>query len=164
MKKSNVIKSIFAVCILLVTSCKKQNLLPTTDAETTKNEFANLKEEIELESENFVIAFNKGDSIRISNFYAKDAKMMLPNEKAVTSREKIRSVFHHWFQAGTPTFTMKTIDIWGNDEMMIAEKEFSFSDEKGTIIDSGKSLEYYIKEDGDWKIFRDCYNSDFPEK
>ncbi|MBP6100211.1 MAG: nuclear transport factor 2 family protein [Flavobacterium sp.] len=164
MKKSNVIMCIFAVCILSVISCKKQNLLPSTDAETSKTEFANLREEIETISEDFVIAFNKADSTRLSSYYAKEAKMMLPNEKAVSGREKIKSVFHSWFKVGTPTFTMQTVDVWGNEEMMIAEKSFTFSDEKGTIIDSGKSLEYYIKEEGEWKIFRDCYNSDFPVK
>jgi ketosteroid isomerase-like protein len=164
MKKSNVIKSIFAVCILLVIGCKKQNLLPSTDAETTKNECANLREEIEVVSEDFVIAFNKADSVRLSNFYAKEAKLLLPNAKAATGRKQILSVIHGWLQQGNATFTMQTVDVWGNDEMMIAEKSFAFSDEKGAIIDSGKSLEYYVKEEGEWKIFRDCYNSDFPAK
>lgn len=149
-------------CMLLIISCKKQNLLPSTDRETSQNEFANLNADVEIISQYFVIAFNKADSTKLSNLYAKDAKMFLPNQKAVQGRKNIKTAFHHLFKDGVPTFTMKTNGVWGNDELLIAEKEYTLSDIKGNILDTGKSLEYYIKEDNTWKIYRDCINSDMP--
>jgi hypothetical protein len=58
--------------------------------------------------------------------------------------------------------TIKPIEVWGNEEMMTVEQEWKFTDKKGKIIDRGKSLELWKIEDGEWKIFRDCFNSDLP--
>jgi ketosteroid isomerase-like protein len=35
-------------------------------------------------------------------------------------------------------------------------------DKDGKQIDKGKYIVLWKKEDGKWKLFRDCYNSDLP--
>jgi len=45
---------------------------------------------------------------------------------------------------------------------MTAEKEYTFTDKDGKVVDKGKSLEVFKMEDGVWKLHRDCYNSDLP--
>jgi len=161
MKKMNLIKVVLVALILINLSCKK-----TEDSATvvTKPDFdlTTAKEAIVTAGETFVIGMNKGDSITLANCYTTDAKMMGPNAKSVIGRTEIRKVFSKWIKAGMPTFTMKTIDIWGNEEMMVAEEEWAFSDKDGKILDSGKSIELFKMEDGKWRLYRDCYNSDLP--
>ncbi|POY40638.1 hypothetical protein C3L50_03840 [Flavobacterium alvei] len=160
MKKMNFIKIILAALILISFSCKKA----AESIETAKTTFdlEAAKSAIESAGENFVIAFNKGDSIGLANCYTTDAKMMGPNEKSIIGRPAIQKVFSSWIKSGTPTFTMKTIEVWGNEDLMAAEEEWTFSDKNGKILDSGKSIELFKMEDGKWRLYRDCYNSDMP--
>ena len=55
-----------------------------------------------------------------------------------------------------------TSEVWGNEDLMAAEEEWAFSDKNGKILDSGKSIELFKMEDGKWRLYRDCYNSDMP--
>jgi ketosteroid isomerase-like protein len=160
MKKMQAIKIILVALILVTTSCKKETEA-TTEVKPTFN-LDEAKTAIETAGQTFVIAMNKGDSITLANCYTTDAKMMGPNEKAIVGRPAIQKVFSGWIKSGMPTFTMKTIEIWGNEEMMAAEEEWAFSDKDGKILDSGKSIELFKMEDGKWRMFRDCYNSDLP--
>lgn len=160
MKKTNVIKVILVALIIVIISCKK-----TEEASTEikpKFDLSIAKEAIETAGQTFVIAMNKGDSIILANCYTADAKMMSPNTKSIIGRTEIRKVFSNWIKTGMPTFTMKTIDIWGNEDMMVAEEEWAFSDKEGKTLDSGKSIELFKMENGKWRIYRDCYNSDLP--
>jgi ketosteroid isomerase-like protein len=160
MRKTHLLKVLLATLILVSFSCKKE-----TEASSEMKPAFNLEEAkaaIETAGQTFVMAMNKGDSITLANCYTKDAKMMGPNEKAVIGRPAIQKVFSGWIKGGMPTFTMKTIEIWGNEEMMVAEEEWAFSDKDGKILDSGKSIELFKMEDGKWRMFRDCYNSDLP--
>jgi ketosteroid isomerase-like protein len=160
MRKIHLVKVFLATLILLTLSCKKETVA-TTEVKSAFN-LDEAKEAIETAGQTFVIAMNKGDSITLAKCYTTDAKMMGPNEKAVIGRPAIQKVFSDWIKGGMPTFTMKTIEIWGNEEMMAAEEEWTFSDKDGKILDSGKSIELFKMEDGKWRMFRDCYNSDLP--
>ncbi len=160
MKKMYPIKIILVVLLLATSSCKKETEA-TTEVTSTFN-LEEAKAAIETAGQTFVIAMNKGDSITLANCYTTDAKMMGPNEKAIVGRPAIQKVFSGWIKSGMPTFTMKTVAIWGKEEMMAAEEEWAFSDKDGKILDSGKSIELFKMEDGKWRMFRDCYNSDLP--
>jgi ketosteroid isomerase-like protein len=160
MRKTHLIKVILVTLILVTISCKKGTATTTE----VKPSFIldEAKAAIETAGQTFVIALNKGDSITLANCYTTDAKMMGPNEKAVIGRPAIQKVFSSWIKGGMPTFTMKTVEIWGNEEMMEAEEEWAFSDKDGKILDSGKSIEIFKMEDGKWRLYRDCYNSNLP--
>lgn len=160
MKKTNLIKVLLVALIFVTISCKKETVT-TTEVKTTFN-LDEAKAAIEAAGQTFVIAVNKGDSIAVANCYTTDAKMMGPNEKAIVGRPAIKKVFGNWIKSGMPTLTMKTVEIWGNEELMAAEEEWAFSDKDGKILDSGKSIELFKMENGKWKMFRDCYNSDMP--
>ena len=160
MKKMYPIKIILVVLLLATSSCKKETEA-TTEVTSTFN-LEEAKAAIETAGQTFVIAMNKGDSITLANCYTTDAKMMGPNEKAIVGRPAIQKVFSGWIKSGMPTFTMKTVAIWGKEEMMAAEEEWAFSDKDGKILDSGKSIELFKMEHGKWRMFRDCYNSDLP--
>jgi ketosteroid isomerase-like protein len=161
MKKINSIKILLATLILLTISCKKIEIplgattKPAFDVEAAKND-------IVTASETYVIALNKGDSIGVANCYTTDAKMMGPNEKSIIGRPAIQKNFSNWIKSGMPTFTMKTIEVWGNEDFMVAEEEWAFSNKEGKILDSGKSIELFKMQDEKWRLYRDCYNSDLP--
>jgi ketosteroid isomerase-like protein len=161
MKKMETIKVVLVALILVTFSCKKAEDSASAEVKVAFD-LVEAKDAIETAGETFVMAMNKGDSITLANCYTTDAKMMGPNAKSVIGRTAIRKVFSDWIKSGMPTFTMKTIEIWGNEEMMAAEEEWAFSDKDGKILDFGKSIELFKMENGKWRMYRDCYNSDMP--
>lgn len=160
MKKMHLLKMIVVALIMVMLSCKKE-AEAAPEVKSTFN-LDEAKAAIETAGQTFVIAMNKGDSITLGKCYTTDAKMMGPNDKAVIGRPAIQKAFSTWIKGGMPTFTMKTIEIWGNEEIMAAEEEWTFSDKEGKILDSGKSIELFKMEDGKWRLYRDCYNSNLP--
>jgi uncharacterized protein (TIGR02246 family) len=159
MKKMIAIKSILLVVILFSLSCKKPK---SSQGEEEVFDMVTAKTAIETQGMKFVDALNKGDAASVANCYSQDAKLMLPNEKAIIGRENIQNKVTEWIKSGMPTFEMKTVDVWGDENQMVAEEEWRFISKDGKIVDTGKSLELFVKEDGTWKMLRDCFNSDMP--
>ncbi|UQD57498.1 nuclear transport factor 2 family protein [Flavobacterium sp. K5-23] len=120
------------------------------------------KKAIEEQNAVFIEAMNKGDSVTVANNYTIDAKFMQPNAKAAEGRNNIQHLMSNFMKSGMPVFDIKIVELWGNDETLTVEEQWTFSDKDGKIVDSGKALELWKMEDGKWKIHRDCYNSDMP--
>lgn len=85
---------------------------------------------------------------------------MQPNNKTVEGRANIQKLFGMWMKGPMMQIMIKTVEVWGDENMLAAENSWSFLDPSGKTVDTGKSLEIYKKEDGVWKLHRDCYNSD----
>ena len=162
MKKKYFLKLVLISLILIIMGCKKSVLETMGVDDSDEVDLTEAKNEVISAGEIFVIAINKGDSIGAANCYTKDAIIMRPNNKPISGRTNIRRAFSQRLAPGPLRFSMKTIDVWGDQNILIAQEEWTLSDNKGKIIDEGKSLEVFKKEDGKWKMHRDCFNSDIP--
>lgn len=140
---------------IFMTSCKNEEAKPAFD-------LTEAKAAIEARSKVYVDALNNKDSVGLANCYTSDGKFMAPNEKSVVGRANIQKLVGQWMKSGMPNFSIETVEVWGNDEVLAAEENWSFKDKDGKIVDQGKAIEVYKKEDGVWKLHRDCFNSDMP--
>ena len=157
MKKRILLVVLVVVSFVLTTSCKKEPEVtaPTFDATTAKTE-------VEARAKVFIEALNSKDSVGLANCYTTDAKFMQPNAKTVEGRANIQKLFGMWMKGPMMHIMIKTVEVWGDENMLAAENSWSFLDSSGKTVDTGKSLEIYKKEEGVWKLHRDCYNSDMP--
>jgi ketosteroid isomerase-like protein len=163
MKKKLLLKIVLVSVILIIIGCKKSvSESIGFGNDTTDDDLTEMKNEVISAGEIFVIALNNGDSIGAANFYSKDAIILRPNNKPIVGRENIRKAFSKRLALGPLRFSMKTTDVWGDENFLVAEEEWILSDKQGKIIDEGKSLEIFKKEDGKWKLHRDCFNSNLP--
>jgi ketosteroid isomerase-like protein len=106
------------------------------------------KKAIEEQNAVFIKAMNTGDSVMVANNYTMDAKFMQPNAKATEGRENIQHVISNFMKSGMPTFDIKIVDLWGNEENLTVEEQWTFSDKDGKVVDSGKALELWKMENG----------------
>ena len=155
MKKRILSLVLVVVSFVLTTSCKKE-----TEVTPTTFDGAAAKTEVEARAKVFIEALNSRDSVGLANCYTKDAKFMQPNNKTVEGRANIQKLFGMWMKGPMMQIMIKTVEVWGDENMLAAENSWSFLDPSGKTVDTGKSLEIYKKEDGVWKLHRDCYNSD----
>lgn len=155
--KSTIVSVTTATFVLVTISCT----LSKKEKEATFDKVAAMQA-IEKENQIFVEAFNKGDSITASMGYATDAKFMPMNQKAVSGRKEIQAVMSGYIKAGMSGLSIKPVEVWGDENMLMAEEEWFMTDKNGKEIDRGKALEIWKMEDGKWKLFRDIFNSDLP--
>ena len=52
--------------------------------------------------------------------------------------------------------------MWGTPEIVTEEGELSLFASDDTLVEKGKYIVVWKKEEGKWKIFRDMFNSDLP--
>jgi len=122
----------------------------------------NAKKEIDVANKDFVNLFNRGDSIGLANMFTIDGKSMEPNEPAYIGRGQIQTHYSTVMKAGANKLGLLTTGLWGDENMLAEEGEFTFMDKDDKILDKGKYIVLWRKEDDKWKLFRDCYNSDMP--
>lgn len=140
-----------------MTGCKKEEAA----AYETKPAFdlTAAKSAIEARSKIYVDAVNKKDSVGLADCYTSDGKFMQPNGETAQGRKNIQKLVGEWMRAGMPQLSIQTVEVWGNENTLTAEENWSLTDKDGKVVDSGKALELYKMEDGVWKLHRDCFNS-----
>lgn len=159
--KTKIVFLMLVISSIVVTGCKKEETATTVEEKTTFD-LAAAKTAIQARSKVFADAINSKDSVGLGNCYTVDAKLMQPNGESVMGKDHIQELFGQWMKTDMPTFSIETVEVWGNETTLTAEENWTFTDKDGKVVDQGKALELYKMEDGVWKLHRDCYNSNMP--
>lgn len=125
-------------------------------------DLAGAKKSIEDANAAFGDLVSKSDSAGLAGMYTSDAKMLGANMPAVSGRAGIQSAFHEMLGMGIAGAKLTTVEVWGNESMISEEGTYTLSDKNGKELDKGKYIVLWKMEDGKWKLFRDCFNSDMP--
>lgn len=134
------------------TSCKKE--------EAKVFDMVAAQQAIDELNTTYADAFTKGDAAGVANCYTADAKFMPPNSKASEGTAAIQEEMSAFFKNGTMKLDVKSVGLWGDENILTQESVWTVFDKDGVEIDHGKSLMVFKKEADKWKIYRDCYNSD----
>lgn len=147
--------SLFVACNDKTASTTTEEIKPTFD-------LAGAKKIIDSTNAVFASLFSKGDSVGLAAMYTVDGKAMVPNMPAMSGRSAIQSGFSGLFTTMGPMELKLTIlDVWGNEDLLIEEGSLAMVKD-GKEIDRAKYIVLWKMEDGQWKLFRDIFNSDNP--
>lgn len=148
--------SCLTLVISLVACQSKTEIKPAFDA-------VNAQKEINEANKAFENYVSKGDSVGLAtNVYTIDAKFMSPNNPGAEGRAAIISAVSGIFKAGITGIKLTSKEIWGDENSIMEEGAFALNIKDGTVIEKGKYLVLWKKEDGKWKLHRDMFNSDLP--
>jgi ketosteroid isomerase-like protein len=147
------------LCLLLNAGCMHNS---KTEIAGSQFNLDSARKEIDKANLQFIDLFNKSDSIGLANMFTSDGKSMEPNEPSFNGRAKIQTHYSIVMSAGANKLGLTTTGLWGDEYMLAEEGEFIFMDKDGNQLDKGKYIVLWKQEDGSWKLFRDCYNSDLP--
>jgi uncharacterized protein (TIGR02246 family) len=120
------------------------------------------RKEIETTDSLFIDLMNKGDATGLAECYTADAQLMLPNASSIEGKTNIQSAMMDFIKSDATKLSIRINNVWGDEEALISEGSLSFSTKEGQVVDKSKYIAVYKKEDGRWKKFRDCFNSDLP--
>ncbi len=146
----NLFITVFAVLLgsLILSSC---NPLPVDVAD-----------EITEANKAFMEDFNKGDMKAVAQHYTEDAKLLPPNSEVIQGREAIEVVWNGAKEMGVKKSLLETVTAESFGNTAIEEGKYALYAEGDIIIDNGKYIVIWKKEDGKWLLHLDIWNSSIP--
>lgn len=126
-------------------------------------DLASARKDIESVNQDWMNLFSRSDSAAYADIYTTDAEFMGPNTPTITGRKAIESAISDYIKSGLGLgLSIKTTNVWGNESCLAEQGTFTLSTKDGKPAEIGKYIVLWKKENGKWKAFRDCSNSDLP--
>jgi ketosteroid isomerase-like protein len=149
-----------AIAIAIVTACGN----PQNKNESQKSAFdiAAVKAHILKMNESYSERFTSNDAAFFAQRYCKDAQLYCPNLPAVIGREAIQKFFYNDGNNQEAKIELPEGNFYGTENLVVEEGSYNFPDGKGGSVDKGKFIAIWKQEDGQWKMFREIWNTDNP--
>ncbi len=128
---------------------------------TVTFDLASARQEIEASVQDQAALYAKGDSVGYVNYYTTDAEFMESNTPLIKGRKGVESAISGFIKSGLG-LGLKTTNVWGSESCLAEQGIYELHTKDGKQVDIGKYIVLWRKEDGKWKAFRDCFNSDMP--
>jgi len=134
----------------------------TTDEQPKRHSdnLGSVKEAIYEANQNFMAAMAKGDAEGVANCYCLDAEFMAGGAPSINGRANIQAEMQKYIDQGFIEYSVIETIVYGNMDIVGVQEAYTLSQAGGINKDVGKSVQLWKQEDGAWKIFRDCFNSD----
>ncbi len=147
----------FLTCLIVsifISSCTQK--VKEVELNRERTDIATLEKEIELRLREYERHLQNEDSIALGNMYLMHAEVI----PSTVGRENITKVFGRMIRNNITGSSFKTVHLWGNDQLLVEEGIGTWSNKNGEIINTGRYLLVWQKDDGEWKILRDTWFSD----
>ncbi len=120
-----------------------------------------MTEEIGEANKVFMDILKSGDPEAMSMLYTSDAKLLPANGALIDGREAIKAYWSESMGQESPELVLETVNAKGYGDMAIEEGRYMVK-VGSQEVDRGKYLVTWKKEDGQWKLHLDIWNSDIP--
>ncbi len=119
-------------------------------------------EAIHERNELFAAAMERGDAAGVAECYTMDGEFMADGAPSVKGRPAIQEAIAGYIAQGFTKYAVLTTKVYGNIGVVGVQSEYNLSQQNGSQLDNGKTIQLWKQEMGAWKIFRDCFNSNLP--
>jgi ketosteroid isomerase-like protein len=105
-----------------------------------------------------------GDAVRTGDLYTRDGKLLPPGSDIVTGREAVAGFWQEVLDSGIEAIEIEPLDVEIHRDTADRVGLASLKDEDGEAVDEVKFIEVWKREDGEWRIHRDIWNSNAAEE
>jgi uncharacterized protein (TIGR02246 family) len=113
-------------------------------------------------NEKFMATFKARDAAGMASLYTKDGQLMPPNSDFLTSHEAIQGFWQAVMDMGVEEAKMEIVEVEDLGDRAIEVSTFALYGPGGQVLDEGKYIVIWKQEDGQWKMYRDIFNSSRP--
>ncbi|MGI8598608.1 MAG: YybH family protein [Chitinophagaceae bacterium] len=151
---------LFISVFILLTACNNAGDPDNTmgDRDTARNNNHNAEQSIRENVSAIQDAFKRGDSAALSSFYTSDALLMPPNGEEVRGGN-ISNAWGGFFRMGIKDLKLNTTDLTGSGDLYSETGNYEIFGDNNQSVDKGKYLVVWKNENGNWKMYRDIWNS-----
>jgi len=104
-------------------------------------------------------AFSQGDPAKMSSLYTENGQLLPTGSDFITSRPAIQAFWQMVMEMGVKSVKLETVELEEQGRAAIEIGKYELGDAKGKTADSGKYLVVWKKEDDQWRLHRDIWNS-----
>lgn len=133
--------------------------------ERAPEDTAEVRQAIEAIGKQFTDAYNRGDAAAMAATYTEEARVLPPNGPMIVGREAIQNFWQDVIDAGISDLQLTTLEVGVARDLayVIDESALTIQPEEGEAIrDQGKSVVILKRENGEWKVAVDIWNSSMP--
>jgi uncharacterized protein (TIGR02246 family) len=113
-------------------------------------------------NEMFMAAFGQGDAAGLAALYTEDGQVLPPNGDFVTGKQAIQGFWQALMDMGIKAAKLEIVEVEGHGDTAIDVSKYTLKGEAGQVLDQGKYIVIWKREDGQWKLHRDIFNSSMP--
>lgn len=150
------------ICTVLTTGCGNNASKDTNKNSGIVFDSIAMKKIIDEKTNKFTQAHITKDTAYLNHIFTQDAKAYPPNSDVVTGRAAISAVNSEWVNYGIKEFREESTSFYGNEDYLIDEGKYYLRYGETDIIDKGKYINIWKKENGDWKIYSNIWNTSLP--
>lgn len=118
--------------------------------------------EIQDANQLFMTAVTDADVKALGAMYTADAKLLPANSEAIEGAEAISGFWSATMGMGIKKVMFETTTARQVGDMAIEEGKYALYVEGDHIVDQGKYMVTWKKEEGKWKVYRDIWNTNAP--
>jgi uncharacterized protein (TIGR02246 family) len=123
---------------------------------------SNIREAIAAANDEFMAAFKRGDAAGLANLYTQDGQVLPPNADFVTGQQAIQGFWQAVIDMGIKEAEMKIVEVEKLGDTAFEVSKFKLLGEAGQVLDEGKYIVVWKRQLGQWKLYRDIFNSSMP--
>jgi ketosteroid isomerase-like protein len=113
-------------------------------------------------NDKFMTTFSRGDAAGIAALYTGNGQLLPPNSDFVAGKQAIQTFWQGAMNMGIKAARLDTIEVEGHGNTANEVGKFTLQGEAGQVLDTGKYVVIWKHEAGQWKLYRDIWNSSRP--
>lgn len=114
---------------------------------------------IETVSQKFEAAMAAGSAPRLTAIYTAEGQLLPPNNPMIKGHDNIQAYWESVLAMGIATADLETIELDELGDTAVEVGLFVMKDHDGALVDTGKYIVIWKKENGQWKYHRDIWSS-----
>lgn len=154
---------LIATGIIYSLSCNDVTNGRTVGTDTATFDLSRTRSYIDSVNDKFEEAFERGDTTALVAHYSSDARLMVPNRESIKGNE-IASAWGDFTRLGVKDVKINTEDVTGGNDLAVETGTYEFYGDNNRLIDKGKYVVVWRRENGEWKIYRDIGNTSMPQQ
>jgi len=117
---------------------------------------------IEAGNKQWSTAFSTGDSAALAAMYTPNAQLLPMHTEIVSGREAIQQFWQGVMASGVKGAALTTLEVDEQGETAYEVGKYELRGEGNKVLDHGKYVVVWKREQGQWRLHRDIWNSTLP--
>jgi ketosteroid isomerase-like protein len=117
---------------------------------------------IEEGNQQWSAAFSQGDSAAIAAMYTLNAQLFPMHSEIVSGMEAIQQFWQGVIASGVKGATLTTLEVDEQGDTAYEVGKYELRGEGNKVLDHGKYVVVWKREQGKWRLHRDIWNSNLP--
>jgi uncharacterized protein (TIGR02246 family) len=121
-----------------------------------------VREAIEEGNKQWGAALSRGDSAGMAALYTPNAQLFPTYSDIVSGTEAIQKFWQGVITSGIKGATLTILEVDGQGDTAYEVGKYALTAEGGKVLDNGKYVVVWKREQGKWQLHRDIWNSSMP--